>query len=275
MEGPLEAPPRRVLALVPSLTLTLFELKLGDRVVGVTDYCTEPADRLARLPRVGGPRDPDIERILALGPDLVMAGQDENRREDVDALRNAGVPVWVISPKTVREVIDLLWAMMRAFDEPSMVPRVRLIEQTLDHMESAAANREACGVFVPVWRDPWMTFSRDTYVHDLLRVCGGWNVFAEREVRYFPVTLDEVTAARPEVVLLPSKPYAFGAEAAAEMRALDIPAARNGRIHLVDGSLLFWYGTRTARGLSELPPLLATSQADRGDVAARPSGPMD
>jgi ABC-type hemin transport system substrate-binding protein len=116
--------------------------------------------------------------------------------------------------------------------------------------------------------DPLMTFNADTYIHDLLRVCGGTNVFAEcthrcpatgdtdAPVRYPCVTLEDVTEAQPDVVLLPSEPYAFTDAHVATFAALDIPAARSGAIHLVDGTLLTWYGTRIAHALNTLPALL-------------------
>lgn len=261
---PFDVPPRRVVSLVPSLTLSLFELNLGDRVVGITDYCAEPAEQVARLPRIGGPIDPNIERILALHPDLVIADDDENRREHVEALEQAGVTVWVVRPRRVKDATDLLWAMMYAFDEASMVPRVQLIERAMDYLENAALNRDPVSVFVPIWRNPWMTFNQDTYIHDLLRLCGAHNVFGEHEgenaARYFAVEEEEIIAAQPEVVLLPQNdPYAFGPKDVTALQQLDIPAARSGHIHLLDGKLLIWYGTQTARALGALPRLFTST----------------
>ncbi len=250
---PVQAPPRRVVSLAPSLTLSLFELNLGDRLVAVTTRCTEPADQVARLPRVGDPHAPDAARIAALRPDLVMASADVNRADDVRALEDAGLTVWLAHLTTVRGAISLLWDIMKAFDEAAMVPRVRLIDRTLDYVESASANREALPVFAPIRADPWVTFNRDTYAHDLLRACGGRNVFADRDARYFAVTQAEVEAAHPEVALLPD---AFGPDQVAAIRALHIPAVRAGRIHAVESNLLTWPGTRTARALNVLPPLL-------------------
>lgn len=253
---PVTTPPRRVVSLAPALTLTLFELNLGSRVAAVSERCAalvEPA-RAARLPRVGDPAAPDVGRILALSPDLVMALADETPPDAVRALQAAGATVWLAAPRTVREAVNLLWDIMYAFNEAAMTPRVRLIDQTVDYVAGASASREPCRVFAPVGVDPWRAFNRDTYAHDLLRVCGGWNVFADREARDFAVTLDEVIAAQPEAALVPDD---FGPDAAAALRALDIPAARTGRIYVVDDGLLTWPGTRLARALSALPPLLA------------------
>jgi len=124
----------------------------------------------------------------------------------------------------------------------------------------AEARRPAPGVrvFCPVWRDPWLAVGADTYIHDLLQLCGGENVFAEHSDRRYPrVVLDEVVAAAPEVILLPDEPYRFGPADAAEVARLDVPAARSGRIHLVDGTLVSWYGPRILPAIERLCSLLA------------------
>lgn len=280
MEAPVSEPPQRVVSLVPSVTESLFDLGVGDRLVAITDYCVHPASKVATLPRIGGTKNPDIERIIALRPDLVIVNVEENRKEDADALEAAGIPVWVTFPKTVREAFNLLWNIMHVFDEPNMVEGVRAMEWTADWLERM--DNPPCRVFVPIWYDPLMTFNADTFAHDLLRVCGAENVFAERErqfplkadlgqaaplasddpraagrdTRYPRVTLAEVEAAQPDVILLPSEPFEFTEEHIAVFAALDVPAARSGRIHLVDGSLITWHGTRIARSLSIIPNLL-------------------
>jgi ABC-type Fe3+-hydroxamate transport system substrate-binding protein len=283
MDAPVSEPPRRVVSLVPSITETLFDLGMGDTVVGVTDYCIHPAEKVAGLPKVGGTKNPNIAQIIALKPDLVIANQEENRRADVEALQAAGIPVWVTFPRTVREAFNLIWNIMHVFERTEKVEGVRAAEWTLDWLERLAESRQTpCRVFAPIWFDPLMTFNADTFCHDLLRVCGGTNVFAERERRYplsadlglgealaeddprlegrdrrYPrVTLEEVVAAQPDVILLPSEPFAFGAEHVPVFAALDVPAAKTGRIHLIDGTLLTWHGTRMARAMRVLPELL-------------------
>lgn len=284
MEAPVSSPPRRVVSLVPSVTESLFELGVGERVIAITDYCVHPADQVGRVPRIGGTKNPDTARIIAMQPDLVIANQEENRQADVLALQAAGIPVWVTFPKTVREAFNLLWNIMYVFDEPSMVERIRAAEWLCDWLERM--EQPECRVFAPIWLDPLMTFNADTFAHDLLRVCGGTNVFAERERRYplaadvgdappltadeiggrdtrYPrVTLAEVEAAQPDVILLPSEPFAFDASHVPLFAALNIPAARTGQIHLVDGSLLTWHGTRVARALDALPRLLCPTDSE-------------
>lgn len=287
MEAPVTQPPRRVVSLVPSVTESLFDLNLGDRLVAITDYCIYPTDKVAALPHIGGPKNLDAERIIALKPDLVIANREENHRETVARLRAAGIPVWVTFPRTVLEAINLLWNIMHVFDEPAMVPRVRLIEQTYDWvLRLAESQPQPRRVFAPIWLDPLMTFNAGTYCHDVLRVCGGVNVFADRDrlyplaadlgqaapyaaddpraagrdTRYPRVTLAEVVAAQPDVILLPSEPYPFTEEHIPLFAALDVPAAWHGRIIRVDGSLLTWHGTRLAYALNSLPGLLYSDE---------------
>lgn len=262
MTAPVTQPPQRVVSLVPSVTESLFDLNLGSRLVAVTDYCARPADGVATLPRIGGTKNPDLRRIIDLKPDLVFANQEENRKQDVEALQAAGIPVWVTFPRTVQDALNLLWNIMYAFEETSMVPRVRLIEWTLDWVGGVSRAREdkITRVFVPIWMKPLMTISADTYAHDLLRVCGGTNVFAAHTSRYPQVTLQEVEMAQPDVILLPSEPFAFDESHVPTFAALDVPAARRGRIHLVDGSLLTWHGTRLAYALDTFPALLAPNE---------------
>lgn len=243
--------PRRAVSLVPGVTESLVDLDLGDRLIAVTDACMQPPGALDHLPRLGDPAAPDCARVIALEPDLVFIS-DENNPSDVETLRQAGLTLWGIGPRSVFEMLNLLWDLMHVFDHTAMVPRVQAIERAYDATRSAAEAAPPARVLVATGRAPWRTFGRKTYADDLLRVCGGQNVFAEWNER--AVTLDDILAAQPEIVLLPDEP---GVENdAARLAALDIPAARANRIHRVDMTLLTWAGTRAAYALRDLPALL-------------------
>ena len=111
-------------------------------------------------------------------------------------------------------------------------------------------------VFYPIWREPWMTIGPDTYIHDLLAVCGAANVFADRAERYPTVTLDEMAARRPEVIVLPDEPFRFRRAHLADFAPYtDVPAVRAGRLHLVDGKPFSWHGPRIGEALRTLPAL--------------------
>ena len=277
----------RVVSLVPSLTESMFDLGLGDYVVAVTDFCVHPAQAVAGLPHIGGTKNPRLDEILELDPHLVLANQEENRKEDVEYLQEHGVNVWVTFPHSVREALDVLWELTRRCGRPEAGQRLASLEHVLDWTRSAAATHEPAPVFCPIWRGGhgesswWMTANEGTYMHDLLEVCGGRNVFAgrvrryplaadlgqavdvpgalgpDRDTRYPRVPLAEVIAARPKVILLPSEPFAFGeADREELLLMIDLPAAEAGRVYLVDGSVLTWHGTRLARALQDIPPLL-------------------
>jgi ABC-type Fe3+-hydroxamate transport system substrate-binding protein len=244
-----------VVSLVPSLTEALFWLGLGGHLVGVSDWCVHPAQGVAALPKVGGTKTPDLARIRSLAPDLVIANREENRRRDVERLEADGIPVWVTYPRSVRDGV----ALLRELAALGGVPDARTLPLEASVAAAEAARRgPGVRVFCPVWKSPWMSVGRDTYANDLLALCGGANVFADREERRYPiVTPAEIAAAAPEVILLPDEPYAFGAAERAELAALELPAAANGRIHLIDGTLVSWYGPRIQRAIETLRPLIA------------------
>lgn len=279
--APIEYAPDSLVSLVPSITESLFDLNLGNRLLARTDYCIRPKGQVEKIPSIGGTKNPDISRIIALQPAMVFANAEENRKEDIEALRAAGIPVWVSMPTKVADVFTLLWNIMYLFDETSMVARVRLIEQIYDRLMGMleAHDDELPKVFVPIWHDPLMTINRETYMHDLLLTCGGINVFADRErmfplqadlgqqeadmvlakgrdIRYPRITLEEIEVAQPDVILLPDEPFKFTEAHISIFKQLDVPASKNNRIHLVDGSWLTWHGTRLAYALNDLPNLL-------------------
>ncbi len=272
-------PPRRVVSLIPSMTESLFDLGLGESVVGITDYCVSPANALEGIPRMAD--------ILSLKPELVLANQEENTRQVVEALEAAGVRVWVSFPKTVRQALDVLWTLVGIYGSRSAALRLETIEITVDWAEAALEERQPKRFFCPIWEEQtpegqrwWMTFNDQTYAHDVLRLAGGENIFAVRQRRYplaadlgqevalenndrdnrYPrISLEEIRAGDPEVILLPSEPFPFDedrSQALCEMLS-GVQAVIRGQIFLVDGSLITWHGTRLGRAMSELPALFA------------------
>ena len=274
--------PQRVVSLVPSITESLFDLQLGEFVVGITDYCVFPESKVVSLPKVGGTKNPDINKIIELQPALVFMNDEENRKEDAQALQDAGVQVWVTGPRSVADAINVLWDIVAIFDSTVMVPRIQHIDRVFDIVSQAASAQPRLRGFVPIWKDPWMTMNQHTFVHDLLFHLGIENVFAERErhfpleadlgnakpldaddpriaakdVRYPRINLDEVVALQPEIVILPTEPYAFSEDDAKAFYDLEIPAAETENIFLIGGSLITWHGTRLSYTLEELPPLI-------------------
>jgi ABC-type Fe3+-hydroxamate transport system substrate-binding protein len=262
----LERPPRRIVSLVPSLTETLCALGLADALVGITVYCVEPREVVAGKTRIGGEKNPDLEKIRRLEPDLVIANIEENLREHVEALRAWSIPVWVTYPRTVADGIGLITELGAVTGtEARAAEIVGEIQPLYERVRSSASRRPAVPVFYPIWRAPYMTINRDTYIHDMLSVCGARNVFADRPERYPTVTLDEVAAARPAVILLPDEPFRFRRAHLADFAGYtEVPAVRDGRIHLVDGKPFSWHGPRIAEALRTVPSLLEATSSRPG-----------
>ena len=254
----LARPPRRIVSLVPSITETLCALGLADALVGITVYCVEPHAIVSGKTRIGGEKNPDLEKIRRLEPDLVIANIEENLRDHVETLRSWSIPVWVTYPRTVADGIQLIADLGAVTSTEARAAEILgQIEPLYDRVVSAAARRPPVAVFYPIWRGPYMTINRDTYIHDMLRVCGARNVFAERPERYPTVTLDEMAARRPAVILLPDEPFRFRRAHLADFAGyVDVPAVRGGRIHLVDGKPFSWHGPRIAEALRALPRLI-------------------
>ena len=254
----LAEPARRIVSLIPSITETLFGLGAGERVVGVSKFCTEPPVGVATRTKVGGQKDPRVDAIVALMPDLVIANVEENRESDVEAMWAAGLRVLVTYPRTVKEGIRLIRDLGLLTGTRGRAEEIAMeCEAARLEVERVVTVREPVRVFCPMWRKPYMTVSRDTYVHDVIRTCGGENIFHERPERYPKVTLEGMASLRPDVILLPDEPFPFGEKHLEEFRAFpDVPAIRAGRIRLVDGKLLSWYGPRIAKSLRALSGIL-------------------
>jgi ABC-type Fe3+-hydroxamate transport system substrate-binding protein len=259
IESPVEYVPRRVVSLVPSLTEALFDLDLGARLIGITENCIHPADKVQLVSRVGRTLSPDIDQIISLQPDLVLLNSDENRAGDIEALQAAGVPIWITGPRTVFDALNVLWSIMDIFDHPVMVPRVREIERAYDYTGGAARAQTPVPALALLWQGhqdgTWVTFNADTFSHDLLRICGGKNVLTETTERYPEISLAAIAAAQPDVILLPVNVDTDS------LRALDVPAAHHERIHLIDSTLLTWHGTRIAFALRDLPALIMEEES--------------
>jgi ABC-type Fe3+-hydroxamate transport system substrate-binding protein len=239
----------RVVSLVPSLTEAVAELGLADRLVGVTDWCEVGAP--AGATRVRGTKNPDLAAVLALEPDLVLANTEENRPDDLDALRAAGIAVHETFPRRVDDVAPLLAELGEVLGDAAAGQRA---SATVLAAAAAAARRSSgtpIAALTLIWRKPWMAVGPDTYADDLLRRSGFANVLAGWDDRY--PRLEPGLHLGPQVVLLPSEPYAFGPDDREGVADLvgDVPQ------RFVDGRLLTWHGPATARALDVFPTLAA------------------
>jgi ABC-type Fe3+-hydroxamate transport system substrate-binding protein len=268
-------PPQRVVSLVPSDTYSLFALGAGDRVVGRTSYCVEPA-AAASVPVVGGTKDVDVDAVFALAPQLVVANQEENTRATLEVLAQR-VPVLVSLPRRAPDGIAHLARLARILGVGSDPAVVDLVRRGYG-LFSGPAPAPDLAAFVPIWMDPLMTINGDTFGSDVLAHAGGRNVFGDRlrlyplaadlgksapvdavgrDVRYPRIRAEEVTERAPAVVVLPDEPHAFSS-VDTDVIATMAPGAE---IVPVSGKDLFWSGAWQVDGLPRLRAALATRRA--------------
>ncbi|MCU1374957.1 MAG: hypothetical protein JWO68_2243 [Actinomycetia bacterium] len=214
----------RVVSLVPSVTETLLAWDVVP--VACTRFCEQPA-----LRHVGGTKDPDVAAIVELAPDLVVVNDEENRREDHDALVAAGLDVHVVRINALADV------------GPELVALAERVEVVAPAFDLPPARPPRVRVFVPIWKRPWMSIGADTYGSSLLAHLGATNVVAGD--RYPELSLEQAAALRPDLVLAPSEPYPF-----AERHRADLEAVAP--VVFVDGQDLFWWGARTPDAVRRL-----------------------
>jgi ABC-type Fe3+-hydroxamate transport system substrate-binding protein len=239
--------PQRVVSLCPSITETIVAIGGLRRLVAATRFCVRPEGLLWGLPRIGGTKNPDVARILDLAPDLVFANEEENRREDVEALRAAGIEVDVSFPRKVDEVPAAIRGWGRKLGEEA---EGEALAGRIEEALVALRSEPPAGTFryaYWIWRNPWMAVSGDTYVSDLLALSGGVNVFGEEKERY-PATAPEEALARGATVhFFPTEPFPFQeGKHGAEVENLFGKIARR---LFVPGDDLCWHGVRTLDGL--------------------------
>lgn len=231
--------PVRVVSLVPSLTEAVA-VSVPGALVGATDWCTHPAD--LDVPRIGGTKNPNLDRILTLAPDLVVANAEENREPDLAALRAAGVEVLVT---VVCDIPQAFAELARVLEACGAKSRPRWLDEAETTWSRLPRPEHRTTAVVPIWRRPWMVLGRDTFAGDVLSRLGVDHLYATHPDRYPRIPLDELRAAAPDVVVLPDEPYRFTAD--------DGPEAFPGlRCALVSGRHLTWYGP----SLAEAPRVL-------------------
>jgi ABC-type Fe3+-hydroxamate transport system substrate-binding protein len=258
----LERRPDRIVSLVPSWTETIFALGRGDALVGVTRFCVAPSAATA-VTRVGGTKNPDVRAILDLAPDVVIANAEENRREDIEGLRAANVPVFTTYPRKISAAVESIIKLGAVLGcEPAADAMAREIVTAVSAIETQVGvwSRLRFRVFCPIWKNPWMAFNADTYAHDVLRMLGYNNIFAAAGDRYPRTTLEEALERRPDFVMLPNEPYEFGPSDVEELKPA-LPGLLSRRVVLIDGRDLHWYGAHMVTGLKSLAALLGRVRA--------------
>jgi len=250
----------RIVSLCPSLTELVFDLGRGQELVGITRYCVHPAEALARVEQVGGTKDPDVRRIAELRPDLVLLNEEENRREDAEALARAGIATHASLPHDAAETAAMVRSIGAVLDARARAGEIAAeIERRAAAVRAEAQGARRVRFAYLIWRKPWMSVNRDTFAHALLAQAGGENVFAERAERYPEIELADLERAAPDLVLLSTEPFHFKEKHVDELAlATGLP---RGRFRVADGEYLSWHGSRTPAGIDYAESLIAAARA--------------
>jgi ABC-type Fe3+-hydroxamate transport system substrate-binding protein len=240
----------RIACLVPSITETLFALGLGDQVVARTGFCIHPANAVREVPKVGGTKDVNIAKLIATEPTHVIVNIDENRKADVDIIRKTIPNVIVTHPLVPEDNFGLYQLLGHIFGVPETADRLcNELRSALAEAQKLAKTVSPETVLYAIWKDPWMSVSRETYVSAMLAAVGWKTLPLQSEKRYPEVPRDDATWRNAQRVFLSSEPYLFGDEHVAMLRnewKLTQPVA------LIDGEMVSWYGVRAIAGLRYL-----------------------
>ena len=249
----------RIACLVPSITETLFALGLGNRVVARTGFCIHPEPLIRDVLKVGGTKDVNVSKLIAAEPTHVIVNIDENRKETVDHLYRVIPHVIVTHPLVPEDNVALFRLLGHIFSvEPQAEALVQQLDLALRDTQNAAASVPSQTVLYAIWKNPWMTVSRDTYISAMLAAVGWKTVPAQTDKRYPEIAHDDALWRIAERVFLSTEPYAFGDEHVAELCEkwqLTQPVA------LIDGEMVSWYGVRAIAGLRYLAQLRGVSGA--------------
>jgi len=250
----LPAPPRRIVSLVPSVTEILYALGAEDLLVGVTTFCDfPPAAR--QKPKVGGMVNPSLEAIVSFRPDLVLVTREGNRESTVQQLVGLGIPIYVVSPKNFSGVLESITRIGQLTGREEAARRIAgNVGQRADRVREAIRGRPRPSVLYLLWADPVIVPGRDTLITDLIRMAGGASVSAEEWSEWPRLSLEQVVAKAPDVIIMAthSSPQVDDALRRWREQKILLPAFRTGRVHTIDGNLVHRPGPRIVDGLEAL-----------------------
>ena len=250
-EHPRCGPAPRIVSLVPSITELLFDLGLGPFVAGRTTFCIHPRPAVESVPRVGGTKTVRIDRLRRLEPTHVIVNVDENRRSDVEAIESFTPHVIVTHPLDPADNPGLFRLLGSIFGREEAAARLAgAFAEAVAAVAETAGRLPARRVLYLIWKEPWMTVSRDTYISRTLALVNWETAAHDPGVRYPEVTLAEPLFAGIDLVLLSSEPFPFKPEHAALVRAA--PGGARVPIALIDAEMISWYGSRAIPGLRYL-----------------------
>lgn len=233
----LEAPPQRIISLVPSQTELLFDLGLKDELVGITKFCIHPPEWFRTKTRVGGTKKLNINTIRGLRPDLIIANKEENTRHEIEQLQQE-FPVWVSDILNLQDALTMIRSVGQLCHKSEAAQSIAAsIEEAFGALKSLQRKPR---VLYLIWQKPFMSVNSQTFIHDMLQRCGFENVCAAHPGRYPELADSEIFALSPDWIFLSSEPFPFGEKHVTEFKS-QFPSAKTA---LVDGEYFSWYGSR-------------------------------
>ncbi len=250
--------PVRIVSLAPSITEMIYSLGLGDRLVGVTRFSSFP-EEARHKPRVGAYTDINVEKVIALNPDLVIATVDGNRRGDVEMLEEAGIPVYVINPRTVDQVLDTMEGLGEVCGVGDRAKAlVSSLRERVIRVLDAVRDKGRPLVLLVINTRPLMSVNQNTIHHDIIRLAGGRNMTGDQPITYPKLNIEAVIEGRPDVIIISSMDRGGQFEEARMewFRWPTLPAVQKGHVYLMDSDLIDRPSPRIVRGLEEMARLI-------------------
>jgi len=255
----LRSVPVRIISLAPSITEMVYFLGLGDRLVGVTKFSYFP-EEAKKKPNVGAYTDINIEKVIALNPDLVIATADGNKRGDVEMLEQAGIPVYVVNPRRINQVLEAIERLGEICGVPDRAGRlVGYLRERVVRVVKAVETKGRPRVLLVINVRPLMSVNRNTIHHDIIQLAGGWNMTGDQPITYPKLNMEEVIRRRPDVIIISSMKRGGEFEKARRewfLRWPALPAVREGHVYLIDSDLIDRPAPRIVRGLEEMARLI-------------------
>jgi len=246
-------PPKRIISLVPSQTELLFDLGLGERIVGVTKFCIHPAEKLTRITKVGGTKQLNLNVIQNLRPDLIIGNKEENEQTQVEFLMQ-NYPVWISDIVTLPDALQMITAIGGLTGTPAAADGlVNRITDDFGQLKLSVNNKK---VLYLIWQKPFMAVGHDTFINDMLQRCGFVN--AAEDKRYPEISTSGIKKLTVDIILLSTEPYPFKQKHITQFQDM-MPGSK---VLLVDGEMFSWYGSRLQFAASYFRQLIATVMTD-------------
>ena len=233
--------PSKVISLVPSMTELWVEMNDISSLIGRTKFCVHPKPSIKEVQKIGGTKNPRLDQIIAMKPDLILANKEENHKEHIDKL-SGQIPVYVSDVKTIQDNID----MVKAFQTLSTNPKISFLDINQAFSDLVTQGFHASTMYL-IWKDPYMLAGGDTFINAMIESLGLKNVFRAKN-RYPEISINEIISINPDYILLSSEPYPFKESDVESLRNLGVTS----EILLVDGEAFSWYGSRILHTLNYL-----------------------